>query len=134
MPAEAESPLTDLQLAVMRALWERGGATVAEIHADLFAARRLAITTVATVIARLEKRGLVTHRDERRPFIYVPRASEREVKRAMLAEFTDRLFGGDATELVAHLLTEREISGGDLERVTDLIKAAKRTTRSKGKR
>ena len=53
--------LTELQIAIMRILWERKEATVAEIHAALLDERGLAPTTVATLLSRLEKRGAVKH-------------------------------------------------------------------------
>lgn len=118
------SELTDLQLALMRVLWERGAATVAEVHEALRHDRRLAPTTVATVLSRLEKRGLVTHRAEGRQYVYVPRASEDEIRDSMVDALARRLFDGDLGELVHHLISEREIAPGDLERARALIDRA----------
>ncbi|HEV8237756.1 MAG TPA: BlaI/MecI/CopY family transcriptional regulator [Thermoanaerobaculia bacterium] len=113
--------LTDLQLAVMRVLWERGEASVVEIWEALRPERGLAQTTVATLLSRLEKRGAVTHRREARQFVYRPEVSEPEVRRVMVRELTARLFAGDVTALVSHLLAAREVSPGDLAKVKQLI-------------
>jgi predicted transcriptional regulator len=113
--------LTDLQVAIMRVLWARGEATVAEIHDALLAERGLAPTTVATLLSRLEKRGIVSHRTQQRQFIYTAVVSEDEVRLSMLSELTERLFDGNVTELVHHLLSAREMSAGDLEKVKELI-------------
>ena len=113
--------LTDLQVAIMRVLWARGEATVAEIHDALLAERGLAPTTVATLLSRLEKRGVVSHRTQQRQFIYAAVVSEDEVRLSMLSELTERLFDGNVTELVHHLLSAREMSAGDLEKVKELI-------------
>jgi len=113
--------LTDLQSAIMRVLWDRGEATVADIHATLQPERGLALTTIATMLSRLEKRGIVKHRTQSRQYVYYPKVSERDVRRSMVADLTERLFDGDVTELVSHLLNAREMSPGDLERVKDLI-------------
>jgi len=113
--------LTDLQSAIMRVLWDRGEATVADIHAALQPERGLALTTIATMLSRLEKRGIVKHRTQSRQYVYYPKVSERDVRRSMVADLTERLFDGDVTELVSHLLNAREMSPGDLERVKDLI-------------
>jgi predicted transcriptional regulator len=117
-----DSQLSDLQLAIMRVLWQRGEAPVATVHEDLAPERGLAVTTVATVLSRLEKRGLVRHRTEGRQFVFRPSISEQEVRRSMVADLTDRLFAGDATALMSHLLTSREIEPGDLEMVKALLK------------
>ena len=113
--------LTDLQSAIMRILWDRGEATVADIHAALQPERGLALTTIATLLSRLEKRGIVKHRTQSRQYVYYPKVSERDVRRSMVADLTERLFDGDVAELVSHLLNAREMSPGDLERVKDLI-------------
>jgi predicted transcriptional regulator len=113
--------LTDLQLAVMRVLWDRGEANVAEIWEALRPERGLAQTTVATLLSRLDKRGAVTHRREARQFVYRAAVSEPQVRRVMVRELTTRLFAGDVTALVSHLLSGREVSAGDLARVKAMI-------------
>jgi predicted transcriptional regulator len=113
--------LTDLQVAIMRVLWDRGQATVAEIHEALLPERGLAPTTVATLLSRLEKRGIVKHRSASRQYVYYPAISENEVRRSMVSDLAERLFDGDVAELVSHLLSEREMSAGDLEKVKELI-------------
>jgi predicted transcriptional regulator len=118
--------LSDLQLAVMRVLWTRGRATVAEVHEALEDERGLAPTTIATTLARLEKRGVVEHETEGRQFVYVPRYGESAVKRSMVGALTERLFRGDAAELVNHLLAEREIEPAELERLKQRIEARQR--------
>ncbi|HEU4697558.1 MAG TPA: BlaI/MecI/CopY family transcriptional regulator [Gemmatimonadales bacterium] len=115
--------LTDLQIALMRVLWERGEATAAEICEALRPERGLAQTTIATLLSRLEKRGVVTHRTEARQYVYRATVSEHEVRRSMVGELTERLFGGDVPALVTHLLSAGEVSAGDLERVKAIIAA-----------
>ncbi len=120
----SESPqLTDLQLAILRVLWDRGSATAAEITEALRAERGLAQQTIATILTRLERRGIVKHQTRQRQYFYAPVLTEPEVRHSMLADLTDRLFEGDVAELVTHLLSAREISQGDLARVKHLIAA-----------
>ena len=114
--------LTDLQLAIMRALWQRA-TTVADITAALEPERRLAPTTVATLLRRLEARGLVRHRTRGRQFVFEATVPEHEVRDSMVGDLTDALFGGNAAALVSHLLTEHDIAPGDLARVKQLIVA-----------
>ena len=116
-PDTSEVVLSDLQIAVMRVLWDRDEASVADIAAILAAERGLKYTTVATLLTRLEKRGVVGYRRDGRQLVYRARASEPQVRRSMVAELIGSLFGGDARALVAHLVDESEIAPGDLERV-----------------
>ena len=115
--------LTDLQMAVMRVLWEKQEATVAEIWEALKPERGLAQTTVATLLSRLEKRGVVAHTSRARQFIYHALVSEPEVRTVMLNDLTDRLFDGDVAALMSHLLSAREVTPGDLARVRQLVEA-----------
>lgn len=115
--------LGELQLAVMRVLWRQGEATAAEVQAALEPQRALAITTVSTILSRLEKRALVGHRAEGRVFVYRARVSEPQVRTSMVRSLVDLLFRGDATALVSQLLEARELSPGDVERMRALIDA-----------
>ena|ERR1043166_299697 len=117
------SQLTDLQLAILKVLWSRGSATAAEITEALRKERGLAQQTIATVLSRLERRGIVRHETRQRQYIYMAVVSEPEVGRSMLSALTERLFEGDVAALVTQLLSTREISRGDLARVKRLIAA-----------
>ncbi len=116
--------LSDLQVAVMRTLWEAGEATVAEVHAGVAVSRPLAPTTIATILSRLERRGLVSHRNRGRQYIYRAVVSEADVRQSMVSSLTSRLFDGDAAALVSHLLTSREVEAGDLEKIRQLLDEA----------
>ncbi|MPZ21128.1 MAG: BlaI/MecI/CopY family transcriptional regulator [Luteitalea sp.] len=121
--------LTELQLALMRVLWARNEATVVEVQGALEAERPLAQSTVATLLSRLEKKGLLSHRVEGRQYVYRPTVSEADVKRSMVgqfAELAEGLFQGDVAALVSHLLTAQDVEAGDLARVKALIEARER--------
>jgi BlaI family transcriptional regulator, penicillinase repressor len=126
------SQLTDLQIALLRVLWDRREATVAEIAEALRPARDLAPTTIATLLSRLEKRGVVSHTTQGRQYVYRARVSEGEVRRSMVSELTDLLFGGDVAALMSHLLDAGSVRPGDLEKVRALIAHA--TESRSGKR
>jgi len=121
-----DTHLSDLQLAIMRVLWELGEATVSDVHSRLLKERGLAPTTIATVLSRLEKRDLVAHRSEGRQFIYRAAVSEEDVRRSMVTELTELLFEGDPAELVSHLLEEREMDSSELARLKALLEGKDR--------
>lgn len=120
---ESSHRLGDLQLAIMRVLWARGEATVSEVHEILEAERGLAPTTIATMLVKMEKKGVVDHTTEGRRFIYHPTISEGQVRRSMVSDLTSQLFRGDVTALVSHLLAEHEMGHAELDRLRDLIAA-----------
>jgi BlaI family transcriptional regulator, penicillinase repressor len=116
--------LTDLQLAVVRALWERGECTVLDVQEALLPDRPLAQTTVATLLSRLERRGVVTHRVAGRQFIYRALVSEPQVQSSMVEQITEMLFEGSPTALISHLLATSDVGNGDLAEVKRLIAEA----------
>ena len=119
-----EYGLTELQLEIMGVLWERGEATAIEVRESLRPARELAQTTVSTLLSRLERRSLVTHRTEGRQYIYRALVEEAHVRRSVvsdLSEMADRLFAGDLAELVTQLLAEGDVDADDLARVRTMI-------------
>lgn len=95
--------ITELQLAVLRALWTAGEATAAEVRTALPGERRLAPTTVATLLSRLERRGLVEHRAAGRQYVFRARVGEPEVRRAAVEGVVRRFFGGDRAALARYL-------------------------------
>ncbi|MEO8635791.1 MAG: BlaI/MecI/CopY family transcriptional regulator [Gemmatimonadales bacterium] len=113
--------LTDLQISLMRVLWDRGQATVAEICDAVRTERGLALTTVATLLSRLEKRGIVSHETRTRQFVYQAEVTEADVRRSMVHDLTEQLFDGDVAALMSHLLTAREMSPGDLDRIKAMV-------------
>jgi len=118
--------LGDLQLAIMRVLWDSNQATVAQVHESLQAERGLALTTIATMLTKMERKGVVTHRTEGRQFVYQAIVSATEVNRSMVSDLTQRLFRGDAAALVNHLLTEGEIDPLELSRIRAMIESRAR--------
>jgi predicted transcriptional regulator len=113
--------LGDLQLAILRVLWSRGEASAADVHGALEEERGLAPTTIATMLTKMEKRGVVSHRSVGRKFIYRPRVSEGEVQRSMVSALTEQLFLGNPAALVSHLIAEHEIDPAELAQLKALL-------------
>jgi BlaI family penicillinase repressor len=125
---EESHHLGDLQLAIMRILWNRDEASVADVHEALEPERGLALTTIATMLAKMEKKGVVDHRADGRRFIYRPTVSEGQVRRSMVSDLTSQLFRGDALALVNHLLSE-DIDARELDQLRELIAAKEKEDR-----
>src|SRR2546429_5553872 len=116
--------LTELQLAILRVIWDRGEATVQDIGESMHAERGLDQTPVATMLSRLERRGVVTRRAQARQYHYKAAVTEQEVQHSMVGELTERLFDGDVTALVQHLVTGHDVSPGDIAKIRALIARA----------
>ena len=118
--------LGDLQLRIMKVLWGQGEATVADVHRAVGAQDDLAYTTVATMLRKMEARGMVKHRLEARSFVYRPAVAEEAVSRGMTGHLVERLFEGSLADLVRHLLSTREVSREELSELEQLIAERKK--------
>ena len=127
-----EYSLTELQLAIMDVLWERQEATVLDVHDELRKERRIAQSTVATLLSRMENKGVVSRRAEDRQHVFRATASREQVRRTVVSEFselTERLFSGDVAGLISQLLTTRDARPEDLARAREIIEQKERALR-----
>jgi len=116
--------LGDLQLRIMKVLWNVGPVNVAQVQ-DRLEGDPLAYTTVATMLRKMEDRGLVRHREHQRRFIYEAAVTAEDVTRSMADDLVDRLFEGSLADAVSHLLQTREVSSHELARLEQLIQERK---------
>lgn len=106
--------LGDLQLAIMRVLWDRGEAAASDVHKALLEERGLAITTIKTMLRKLEERGVVKHRENGRQFIYQAVRAESDVREGMVGDLVRQLFSGDSNALVNHLLQSGDVDADEI--------------------
>lgn len=118
--------LGELQLSILEILWKSPDSGVGAIHEALKPERDLAYTTVATMLRKMEARGLVSHREDGRSFLYRAAVESDDVNRSAGEHFVERLFEGNLADAVSHLLTSREVSRDELDQLEQLIRDAKR--------
>jgi predicted transcriptional regulator len=110
----------------METVWQRGpaGVTVTEIWQTISAARPVGRTTVRNLVHRLERRGWLVRRPDRKPYRYVA-SLDREATATLLAvSFVDDFFGGSASELVMSLLGSRQFTANEVEALRRLLESA----------
>ena len=113
--------LDELQLKIMKVLWEKGDATVVDIKNALQSERSFAITTIGTILQRLHKRNVVSYRKQGRQYIYSPLITEADTKTSMVSNLVNQLFQGKSSVLVNHLLKDSEFKANELEALKALI-------------
>ncbi len=120
MPAPRIQRLGDLQHRILQFLWSRTEASVADVH-EALGTQDHAYTTLATLLRRMEEKGLVSHRSEGRTFIYRAEVQPEQVNQGMTSHLLERLFQGSVADLVSHLLKDRKVSAKELARLEKLI-------------
>ena len=111
--------MTAAEFEVMKALWQVGTGTVAEIrerHAEATGSE-LAYTTVMTLLGRLACKGAVDVDKAKQPYTYRPAVRRESVLRERLRKFLDTVFDGRADALVLHLMEDDSLSDDELERI-----------------
>jgi BlaI family penicillinase repressor len=117
--------LTPQELEIMKLVWERDSATVRDVYEALLVRRKIAYTTVMTMMKILETKGYLKKRRQDRAFIYRPAHPRSQVIGGMIREFIDRVFNGSAEPLLVHLVKSRRIREKDLEKIARMVEEAK---------
>ena len=118
--------LTDQELEIMKVVWQRGSATVRDVYEDLLTRRKIAYTTVMTMMGILEQKGRLKKSADERAYVYTPTQPQREVVGNMVHEFVQRVFNGSAKPLLVHLLEDPEISPEELDEIRAILKEKRR--------
>lgn len=117
-----------MQLQILNVIWSLEEATVADVHTRLGSkSPDYAYTTVATMMKKMEAKGLLAHRKEGRQFIYRALISIQEIQSGVANDVLDRLFMGNLAGMFSHLLKEREVSSSELDQLDSLIKHIKKS-------
>jgi len=123
--------MTPAELRVMKALWELGKGSVADVRKELGArGNELAYTTVMTLLGRLAAKGALIVDKTREPFVYRPAHRRESVLRERLREFVRDVFDGQADSLVLRLVEDESLSIAELREIEQRIADAEKTEKS----
>jgi len=121
MRAEGSPRPTEVELQILRILWELGPSPVREIHQRLNAEKGTNYsTTVKTLSVMLEK-GLVKRNETAQPHIYRPALSRESAARRMLRDVIDKVYEGSAMSVVLQVLASAPASKEELDEVRRLL-------------
>lgn len=112
---------TDVELKFLRILWDLGPSTVKEVHARLNVTEAYAYTGVLRMLQVMLDKGLVTRDEGQRSHIYAPAHSRAVMEGGLVADLTERLFGGSAAALVLAALRSGPVSPEEKARIRDLL-------------
>lgn len=113
---------TDQELEILKIIWQRGHATVREVFRDLSAQRKIAYTTVLTMMGILEQKGHLKKSAGEKAYMYTPTKPQQQVVRSMVNEFVHRVFNGSARPLLVHLVEDPHIRQDELAEIEKLVK------------
>jgi BlaI family transcriptional regulator, penicillinase repressor len=117
--------LTPQELEIMKLVWQLHSATVRDVYEALLKRRKIAYTTVMTMMKILETKGYLKKHRQDRAFVYRPAQPKGQIIGGMIREFLDRVFNGSAEPLLVHLVRSRHIREKDWQKIMRMIEEAK---------
>jgi BlaI family transcriptional regulator, penicillinase repressor len=114
--------LTELELEIMKVVWDLEKATVRDVYETLLKRRKVAYTTVMTMMKILEQKKYLKKNQTDRAHVYQPAQPRRQVIGAMVRDFVNRVFNGSAEPLLVHLVEEHDLSKKDLAEIARIRK------------
>src|SRR3989449_8040461 len=114
--------LTSQELEIMKVVWRSGALTVRDVYEALLKRRKIAYTTVMTMMNILEQKGHLKKTQKDRAYVYQAARPQKQVIRGMVREFVDRVFNGSAEPLLLHLVEDRRVSEQDLEEIRRMLR------------
>jgi len=122
----ASTTLTEQELEIMKIVWDREQATVRDVYEALLERRKVAYTTVMTMMKILEQKGHLKKRSDDKAHVYKPTKPKSAVIRNMVRDFVERVFNGSAEPLVMHLVEERHLSDMEIAEIERMLKERRR--------
>ena len=110
----------------MKVVWRLETATVRQVYEELLKQRRIAYTTVMTMMNILEQKGYLKKRQEDRAYVYLSAKPQKLVIASMVREFIQRVFNGSAEPLLAHLVEDEHLTEQDLEEIRKTIRSSRK--------
>jgi len=114
--------ISDAEHAVMEALWEKSPLTAVEVCDTVCGVRGWTMPTVKTLLSRLVAKGAVATEPDGRRFLYSPLLERDDYVGGESRRLVDRLFGGKAAPLFAHLAESEALSHDDIAEIERLLK------------
>lgn len=112
---------TEAELELLRVLWEKGPATVRDLHETVNQQRPVGYTSVLKILQIMTEKGLVEREEAGKAHIYRAAASQQETQNQLLRDLSERLFSGSAAQLAMHALAMEPTSAEELEEIRSLI-------------
>lgn len=117
--------LTEQELEIMKHVWQLESATVRDVYEKLLKKRKIAYTTVMTMMKILEQKGHLVKSTDDRAHVYRPSKPREEVLGGMVNEFVDRVFNGAAEPLLMHLVENEKLTEADLTEIQKMLRRKK---------
>ncbi|MBE0446527.1 MAG: BlaI/MecI/CopY family transcriptional regulator [Actinobacteria bacterium] len=120
------SGLGELEADIMSVVWRLGSASVKDVFEELYPDKRLAYTTIMTVMSRLANKNVLKQDRTGTAYVYTPNVSQEEMANSMINQVIDKVLGGSIAPVLSFLLNKSEIDEGEIKRIKQAIQKKKK--------
>ena len=128
MARKPSSKPTPTEVEILGILWERGPSTVREVHECLGADRSVGYTGALKLLQNMFAKGLVHRNQDEHAYVYEAREPT-QMKRQLLGDLMRRVFAGSASQLVLHLLEDKNASPQEIEEIRRMLAAHRKKSK-----
>jgi BlaI family transcriptional regulator, penicillinase repressor len=117
--------LTEQELEIMKIVWQMGDVTVRQVYEQILEKRKIAYTTVMTMMGILEEKNFLKKTAAGKAHVYRAAQPKALVMSRMVKEFVQRVFNGSAKPLLVHLVESEQVTGDELAEIAEILKRNK---------
>jgi BlaI family transcriptional regulator, penicillinase repressor len=117
--------LTEQELEIMKIIWRLGDVTVRQVYEEILKERKIAYTTVMTMMGILEEKKFLKKTSTEKAHVYRPAQAKAQVMSRMVKDFVERVFNGSAKPLLVHLVETEQVTPEELAELTAMVKRSK---------
>lgn len=121
MPRPPASHPTELELEILKVLWQQQPLSGQEVRDALAPGRNLTYSSVMSMLGIMEEKGYVRRRKAGGRFVYSPRITQAATGRRMLRDLVERVYGGSALDVMVNLLETSQVDPEELKELRALI-------------
>lgn len=112
---------TDVELSILRVLWNLGPATVKQVHQVVNQEREISYTGVLRMLQVMFEKGLVVRNESERSHVYQPTHGQDAMQTGLVADLVQRAFAGSAKDLVMAALKSGSVSPQERAEIRALL-------------
>src|SRR5579863_6496624 len=131
MPRKPSTQPNDVELAILRVLWDRGPARVRDVHEALRHTRNAGYTSTAKMMQVMCDKGLLARNDSPRPQLYSPAVPEEQTQKQIVRHLIQKVFGGSARKLVLRAVQSQKLPAEEVAEIQRLLREIQGDKRGK---
>lgn len=117
---------TESELEILSILWEKGNATVRDVHNIIFQTKEVGYTTTLKLMQIMHEKGMVLRNETSKTHIYTPNFDQTKAQEQYVGKMIKTLFSGSTAQLVMQALGNHQPSNNDLKEIKSLIEQLER--------